>query len=280
MLSTPLSDTSLWLARALRRASALTATTALLFLGVAAAHGAAGPESFSGADGQTVTVTRSTDLDPAGTELTVTGTGFDETIGIYVAVCVDQGEDARPTPCLGGVDMTGGSGASGWISSNPPPYGRDLAIPFGAGGSFELTTTVVAQDTLTDCLDAAKAPDGCVLATFADHTRLQDRSADVRVPLTFSTSGGEPAPTPSTTQPVEPTTVQASEPAAPSATTGFVVDATDAGTPGTAGSAASPLVWGTLGAVVIAGSGAALLVRRRRTAATPAAEARNASHDD
>lgn len=205
--------------RASLRLPTTLAVAGMLTLVPSVALGA--PVSGEGADGQTLTVSATTDLDPAGTTLAVTGTGYDETIGIYVGVCVDNGPGKRPTPCLGGVDMGGEGGASAWVSSNPPTYGKDLVTPFGKGGTFELELTVQGADANVDCSDAAAAPRGCVLTSFADHTRLTDRSADVRVPLTFSAGSGS---SPSTTEPgtTEPTTDPATttEPAttAPSTT--------------------------------------------------------------
>ncbi|MDO0934797.1 hypothetical protein QQY66_25095 [Streptomyces sp. DG2A-72] len=38
--------------------------------------------------------------------------------------------------------MSGTSHSSAWISSDPPDYGEDLAIPYGDGGSFEVELTV------------------------------------------------------------------------------------------------------------------------------------------
>ncbi|QIK84593.1 hypothetical protein [Sanguibacter sp. HDW7] len=206
--------------RASLRLPTTLAVAGMLTLVPSVALGA--PVSGEGADGQTLTVSATTDLDPAGTTLSVTGTGYDETIGIYVGVCVDNGPGERPTPCLGGVDMGGEGGASAWVSSNPPTYGKDLVTPFGKGGTFELELTVQGADANVDCSDAAAAPRGCVLTSFADHTRLTDRSADVRVPLTFSaSSGSSPSTTePSTTAPgtTEPTTDDPATTTAPSTT--------------------------------------------------------------
>lgn len=280
MLSTPVPAAGL---RLPPRRALVTAVATLGLLAVApGAHGAEGPVSGEGPEGQTVTVTRATDLDPTGTQVTVTGEGFDESIGIYVAVCVDNGPEKRPTPCLGGVDMSGTTGSSGWFSSNPPSYGKDLAQPFGRGGSFELTTTVVAQDNLTDCFDEVAAPDGCVLATFADHTRIDDRSADVRIPLTFA-APGTAEPTGATTAPAgttgaAETTLGTTE--GPVASTASPVPASPSATSGGSTSSGAPLVWGGGGAVVVLG-GIALLLARRRTVAPPgAADLANDGHRD
>jgi hypothetical protein len=145
-----------------------------------------------------ITVSRTTGLNPAGDTITVSGSGYDVAKGIYVAVCVDNGPGRTPTPCLGGADTQGGNGGSKWISSNPPSYGEGLTTPYGPGGTFTVTLSVVAVDpvTGTDCTKVK-----CAAVTRADHTRTSDRSQDARVPLTF---GLPPAPTTTTTAPPPP----------------------------------------------------------------------------
>jgi len=150
--------------------------------------GAYGVQAAGGSvsDGtRALTVSRAVGLDPSGSLVTVTGSGYDQTKGIYLAVCVDKGPGAVPTPCIGGVDMTGGSGGSVWISSNPPPYGEGLAKPYGTGGTFSVPLAVVAADPITgtDCRVTA-----CAVITRNDHTRPQDRSQDLRIPISFATA--------------------------------------------------------------------------------------------
>ncbi|RZB18956.1 immunoglobulin I-set domain protein [Streptomyces sp. F001] len=139
-----------------------------------------GTRTVTGPEGQKLTVTPVNNLATDDQKLTVTGSGYDVDKGIYVALCVDNGDGELPTPCIGGVDMTGTSHSSAWISSNPPDYGEDLAIPYGDGGTFEVELTVDAKDEFTDCFKAK-----CVLATRADHTLSGDRSQDVKVPVAF-----------------------------------------------------------------------------------------------
>lgn len=152
--------------------------------------------SSSGPTGQSLTVDRATGLAAAGDAVQVSGAGFDLSKGIYLGVCVNNGPGAVASPCLGGVDMTGGSGSSLWISSNPPSYGQGLAQPFaqsGGKGSFAVTLSVSAADSLTNCQDPAVAPNGCVIATRADHTRGGDRTADVMIPISFGAAAVEGA---------------------------------------------------------------------------------------
>jgi hypothetical protein len=171
---------------------ALAATTVLLLTGAGTA--AAAPS---------ISVSQSNGLDPAGSTVTVSGSGYDETKGIYVAVCVDNGPGQVPTPCLGGADTSGGSGGSAWISSNPPSYGQGLATPYGPGGSFTVTLSVVARDpvTGTDCTQVA-----CAVVTRTDHTRTADRSQDAKVPLTFAVPQAPPPATTTTPAPPPPPT--------------------------------------------------------------------------
>lgn len=181
-------------ARRTRWSTAAVLAAVLSVLGLFAAVPAAAATA-SGPDGQQVTASPTSGLNPAGQSVTVSGTGFDTAKGIYVALCVDNGPGTQPGPCLGGVDMEGAGGTSAWISSNPPAYGEGLAVPFtesGGRGSFSVTLSIAASDSFTDCLDPAVAPNGCVIGSRADHTRAGDRSADVRIPVTFAT-GDAPA---------------------------------------------------------------------------------------
>ncbi|MGW5636960.1 immunoglobulin I-set domain protein [Streptomyces sp. NPDC003832] len=139
-----------------------------------------GSRTVTGPEGQKLTVTPVNHLATEDQTLKVTGSGYDVDKGVYVALCVDNGPGELPTPCVGGVDMSGASHSSAWISSNPPDYGEDLAVPYGPGGSFAVELTVDAKDEFTDCFKAK-----CVLATRADHTLSGDRSQDVKVPVSF-----------------------------------------------------------------------------------------------
>ncbi|MCT9076651.1 immunoglobulin domain-containing protein [Streptomyces fulvoviolaceus] len=139
-----------------------------------------GSKTVTGPEGQKLTVTPVNHLATENQTLKISGSGYDEDKGVYVALCVDNGDGELPTPCIGGVDMSGKSHSSAWISSNPPDYGEELATPYEGGGSFEVELTVDAKDEFTDCFKAT-----CVLATRADHTLSGDRSQDVKVPVAF-----------------------------------------------------------------------------------------------
>ncbi|WP_327635444.1 hypothetical protein OHB24_36370 [Kribbella sp. NBC_00482] len=215
-------------------------------------------QAATGPQGQEVTASQSTGLNPAGTAVTVRGSGFDLNKGIYVVFCVNKGAGQMPTPCLGGVDMKGDSGSSAWISSNPPSYGEGLAKPFtevNGKGSFEVQLEVKSKDAFTNCLDKKVAPLGCVIGTRADHTRTADRSADVLIPVTF-TGSSTPSATPSSTAPTS---------SAPSSTASK--PSAESGPEKKSGSLASTggVAFGILGAaVVLLGGGAALVIMSRR----------------
>lgn len=151
-------------------------TTAAAFALLLAVQPAAAPA---------ITVSRTSGLRPAGDTVVVTGRGFDVEKGVYVAFCVDRGPAERPTPCGGGADTTGTGGGSRWVSSDPPPYGRGLAVPFGPGGTFRVELSVTALIGEHDCRKVR-----CAVVTRADHTRTDDRSQDTHVPVTFAGETG------------------------------------------------------------------------------------------
>lgn len=134
-----------------------------------------------GPTGQTLTVSRTTELDPAGETVTVTGQGYDASKGIYVSFCVVPPVGEKPSPCAGGIDLSGSSGGTVWVTADPPAYAAGLTTPFGAGGSFEVGITVAATIADSDCRVVA-----CAVVTRADHMRSDDRTADVFVPVTFA----------------------------------------------------------------------------------------------
>ena len=201
------------------------------------------PRTTKGASGQSLTVDPATGLDPDGDTVKVTGSGYDPKLGIYVALCVDNGPGVTPAPCLGGggpgTDADGGG--SVWISSNPPAYGVDLAEPFGADGTFEVDLNVVAADEFVDCLEVR-----CAVVTKADHTASADRSADARVPVSWA--GQDPA---ESEQPVSTTSIPGAGAGGTPVTTLTVTPNAAAFTTPNAATAVAPKVAGAtqLGAV-------------------------------
>ncbi|WFE23693.1 hypothetical protein O7621_10695 [Solwaraspora sp. WMMD937] len=201
--------------------TATAATTAVLAAPPLASPARA-DTSATGSGGQRLTVSDSTGISRSGATVTVTGTGYDTGKGIYVGFCVDNGAGVLPTPCGGGVDTSGGSGSSHWISSNPPSYGEGLAVPYGDGGSFQVRIPLTARIGDVDCTVRT-----CSVVTRADHTRTSDRSQDVRVPISFAAAapartGAAPAAgsPDQTTAPPAPATGDAAGPADTDGTAG------------------------------------------------------------
>ncbi|MFE7841719.1 LPXTG cell wall anchor domain-containing protein [Streptomyces sp. NPDC057474] len=251
--------------RALRAAPAAVAVASALILlpapsALAAGGAATGPED------QRLTVSKSSGLDPDGETVTVSGTGYNTEKGIYVAFCVDNGAGRTPTPCIGGVDMSGDSGASVWISSNPPSYGEGLAEPYkgsGRKGTFSVQLKVRAKDANTDC---AKSGVTCSVITRNDHTRGGDQSQTVRIPVTFvgaESDSGDDSGADSTATPSAGT----SSTTATGGTGGTTSDTNTSDDPlANTGSAAVPL--GITAAGLVAAGGAAWVWARRRRTAT------------
>ncbi|WP_329110155.1 hypothetical protein OG792_14750 [Micromonospora sp. NBC_01699] len=239
-----------------------------------------------GPNGQRLTVAKTAGISRAGETITVSGSGYDTNKGIYVAFCVDNGKGALPSPCGGGADTSGSSGASQWVSSNPPSYGEGLAIPYGPNGTFRVQIRVSATIGDIDCTVRR-----CAVATRSDHTRSSDRTQDVLVPVSFAATPGSgtgttTGPTPSrtgaaTTRPgTGPTTPaapgavgvpSAGTPATGTAATG-AVDGPGAGDPAAAGpievtrvseSTSTGRLWTGALAVVAAALVGVLLLRRR-----------------
>lgn len=134
-----------------------------------------------GTRGNVLRVSKVRNLPAGGSYVTVSGSGFNETVGIYVGLCRTPRRGVKPSPCGGGVDTTGRTQASAWISSNPPPYGRTLAKPYGRGGTFKVRIYVRSQiNATTNCRRVS-----CSIVTRADHLRSNDRRWDLAVPVRF-----------------------------------------------------------------------------------------------
>ncbi|GHI83318.1 hypothetical protein [Streptomyces xanthophaeus] len=165
------------------RAGAASAALALVLASVASAApvSAAGPaRTGQGAGGQQLTVYAASGLDPLGESVRVKGAGYDQSKGVYVALCKDNGDNRAPAPCAGGADMTGGSKASQWIVPRGDAHAGELGTPYGEGGRFDVELKLTAKSEGLDCLQVA-----CSVVTRVDHRGAGDRSQDVRVPVAF-----------------------------------------------------------------------------------------------
>jgi hypothetical protein len=156
----------------------------------------------TGDDGRTRTLSvhslDSSDLDLSqvgpGDQIVVKGSGFDASLGIYVAVCKIPGSvDVKPGPCLGGVpdteaEQTGVEGEVQWAASNW--INDDWAWRlFGArsfddrdAGTFTAYLLIPeSSDEFVDCV-----VDSCAIYTRNDHTALDNRVQDLYLPVSFS----------------------------------------------------------------------------------------------
>lgn len=148
---------------------------ALSLLLPASAHAAV---TSSGANGASISIPQSKFTKEA--KIIVSGRNFDETVGIYLAYCVVPKKGALPSPCGGGVNKSGTGEASYWISSNPPPYGVGLAIPFAPGGRFTESVAVTRRIGKFDCRKIK-----CAITVRSDHLHEGDRSHDIYIPISI-----------------------------------------------------------------------------------------------
>lgn len=158
------------------RLRAILVITALLLATPAPASAAT---TVRGADGQSISV--ATTKFSKNSSVTVSGRGFDETVGIYLAYCLLPKKGQPPTPCGGGINQDGLATSSLWISSNAPPYAGALAEPFLPGGRFTQSVSISKRIGAIDCTKRK-----CAITVRADHLRQGDRSADLFLPITFT----------------------------------------------------------------------------------------------
>ncbi|MEU6019973.1 hypothetical protein [Micromonospora sp. NPDC047134] len=210
------------------RLAAALVSAILLALGTLPASPAYANTVGEGPNGQRLSVSKTNGIPLVGTTVTVTGSGYDTSKGIYVAYCVDNGAGMAPSPCGGGVDTTGSTGASHWISSNPPSYAEGLTVAYGAGGSFTVQVKITSKIGDVDCTTGR-----CVVASRNDHTRASDRSQDVKVPVTFVTPASPSAPAAAPAAPA---------PAAPTNTSAAPTNTSTSTTPAATGSAPAAIV--------------------------------------
>jgi hypothetical protein len=128
-----------------------------------------------------------------GERLVVSGTGYDGSRGIYVAICVIPDDPAtRPGPCIGGVpDQQQETVDAGTVQYAPSNWINDdwAWKLFGARSYND-----VAAGTFTAYLRVGgRKGDGfdcgtqaCGLFTRNDHTALNDRVQDLYIPVAFA----------------------------------------------------------------------------------------------
>ncbi|MET8976072.1 hypothetical protein ABZX85_10675 [Streptomyces sp. NPDC004539] len=172
-------------ARTVARAGLAVAAASALTLGLATSASAA-TATRTVTDGGTtynLSLTSPDSASAAGQVITVTGSGYNTSQGIYVGLCVVDGAAGvnKPTPCLGGQDESGSTGASHWINNT---FGGLFAnsSKFAAGGTFSVNIFVKA--TLEDGSVCGQDVE-CAVVTRADHFDTNDRNYDVHVPISF-----------------------------------------------------------------------------------------------
>jgi hypothetical protein len=128
-----------------------------------------------------------------GQRLVVSGTGYDGSRGIYVAICkIPSDVSVKPGPCIGGVPAAEGEAVEAdsvqWAPSNW--INDDWAWKlFGARSYDDLssgtfTAYIEVGSPTDDKLDCTV--DACGIYTRNDHTALNDRVQDLYVPVAFN----------------------------------------------------------------------------------------------
>lgn len=172
-------------ARTAARAALAVTASAALTLGLATSASAATSTRTVTDSGTTynLSLTAPGTAAAAGQTITVTGSGYNTSQGVYVGLCVVDGAQgaSKPSPCLGGQDESGTTGASHWVNDT---YGGLFAnsSKFGTGGTFSVSIYVKA--TLDDGSVCGEDVT-CAVVTRADHFDSEDRKYDVHVPITF-----------------------------------------------------------------------------------------------
>ena len=127
-----------------------------------------------------------------GQHLVVSGTGYDGSRGIYVAICVIPKDAAtKPGPCVGGVpDQEQAQVDAGTVQYAPSNWINDdwAWKLFGARSYDDLeagtfTAYLEVGDPVGSGFDCTV--DACGLFTRNDHTALNDRVQDLYLPVGF-----------------------------------------------------------------------------------------------
>lgn len=157
------------------KATSCVAAGALLF--VLGAHGHASalskPSATVTVGSLSLTATPTENLSEDATTITVSGQGYNPNVGIYVTLCVMRPAGEIPSPCGG---YRGTSASAIWIGSHP-----EANFPMPSNGTF--TTELTVGPVISPAADCRAVQ--CAIVTRTDHTRLDDRSYDVQIPVKF-----------------------------------------------------------------------------------------------
>ena len=137
-------------------------------------------------------VTVDTSALATGDRLVVTGTGYDGSQGIYVALCVIPDDPStKPGPCIGGVpDQVQETVEAGAVQYAPSNWiNDDWAWKLFGARSYDdvvkgtFTAYIEVGDPKADIIDCTAQ--ACGLFTRNDHTALSDRVQDLYIPIRF-----------------------------------------------------------------------------------------------
>ena len=153
--------------------------------------------SATGDDGRTRTIDVDGTLDALspGDRIVVTGTGYDASRGIYVAICrIPDDAATKPGPCIGGVPDQGSQeveeGAVQYAPSNW--INDDWAWKLFGARSYDdveagtFTAYIEVGEPTAEGLDCTV--ERCGLYTRNDHTALNDRVQDLYIPVGFASN--------------------------------------------------------------------------------------------
>ena len=127
----------------------------------------------------------------AGQRIIVTGSGYDPSRGIYVAICKIPAEGEKPGPCLGGIPEGDQQVAEGSVDYTPSNWiNDDWAWKLLGARSYDdlekgsFTAYLEVGEQVGDALDCTV--DTCGIFTRNDHTALSDRVQDLYLPVNFA----------------------------------------------------------------------------------------------
>ncbi|MER5889632.1 hypothetical protein ABT160_37895 [Streptomyces sp. NPDC001941] len=180
------------------RAALVAASAAALTVGLASSASAAtaGRTVTDGGQSYTLSLTAPNALPAAGSNVSVSGSGYNPDQGVYVGLCaVPAGVNTsdpstwnnKPTPCLGGQDESGTTGASHWVNSDWYWLSPSNSSPYTeSGGRGSFTASIHVKAKISDTVTCGQSGVTCAIVTRADHYDSADRKYDVYVPVTFS----------------------------------------------------------------------------------------------
>ncbi|MCB1029809.1 MAG: hypothetical protein KDA95_00640 [Acidimicrobiales bacterium] len=172
-----------------KRRAALGAAAAA-FLGAALA-GISAPSAGAASSTGVLSLSKSSDLVAAGDTITINGSGFDSSRGIYIQFCKQP--TAAPGTAEGRPAPADCSASQAWVTSPGPGVPPTGTTPWNGTGTFVLDLTVTAAFKTVDCQATGTV---CGFVTRNDHRETGVYDQDTFTPVTFATGEVEP--------PVEP----------------------------------------------------------------------------